>query len=286
VRRATEHDVKFMEKFNEEKRESNVAIFPNIKAGTTLKSIMTVHAKKEKEGPDKGKTKYLVRPGPDPKRKDETSWLTKERIEEETMKPSYNWTDIGSGSLGKIFVEVLGCDDLPNLDTSGALGDKTDAFVSLVYEDCFAKTDVVADCLSPRWLPWTRRAFIFNMMHTSSQLFLGVFDSDDNSLSLHDLVGRVSVDLSNFRPNSIYELHYNLYKTAQCVREPNFGTIKIRLRMELEDERTLLLSNFQLPQSVYVNVDSKKDYEVIRKTVNGNFDTKRFSLVSYHLSKF
>ena len=112
---------------------------------------------------------YLVRPGPDPKRKEDTSWLTKEKIEEESMKQSYNWTDIGSGTLGKIFVEIIGCDNLPNMDGARILGDKTDAFVSLVYEDCFARTDIIADCLSPRWMPWANRAFIFNTMHTSSQ---------------------------------------------------------------------------------------------------------------------
>lgn len=110
-------------------------------------------------------SKYCIRPGPDPKRIEETSWLTHEKIEEETAKPSFHWTDIGSGSLGKIFVEVLGCDNLPNMDLGGTR-DKTDAFVSLVYEDSLGKTDVVADCLSPRWMPWTRRAYIFNMTHT------------------------------------------------------------------------------------------------------------------------
>ena len=50
--------------------------------------------------------------------------------------------------------------------------------------------------------------------------------------------------------------------------------------MELEDERTRLLSNFQLPESVYVNVGSKKDFDVIKKTVEGNVDMKRYNLVS------
>jgi len=282
VRRATDYDIEFMEKFNEKKKISNISFpeMPNV--GTTLKSIMTVHSKKELKGPDKGKTKYLIRPKPDPKRVEETSWLTKEKIEEETMRPSYNWTDIGSGNLGKVFVEVLGCDNLPNLDAAGTLGDKTDAFVSLVYEDCSARTDIIADCLSPRWLPWMRRAFIFNMMHTSSQLFLAVFDSDENSICSHALVGRVSIDISNFQTNSVYELHYKLYRTAQCARKKNFGTIKIRLRLELEDERTLLLSNFKWPQSVYVNTDRQKDYEVIKKTVEGNFDMRRYNPISIY----
>jgi Ca2+-dependent lipid-binding protein len=129
------------------------------------------------------------------------------------MEDSFNWIDVGSGNLGKIFVEVIGCDNLPNMD-SGGFGNKTDAFVSLVYEDCFARTDVINDCLSPKWLPWSQRAYIFNMMHTSSQLFLGVFDYDVNRLSSHDFIGRVSVDISNFQPDTVYVLHYKLYPVS------------------------------------------------------------------------
>ena len=77
-----------------------------------------------------------------------------------------------------------------------------------------------------------------------------------------------------------------LYQTATCgPREAKFGTVKLRLRMELEDERTLLISNFQLPQSVYVNVHAKKDYEVIKETVEGEVDTRKYSLVSRFRSK-
>lgn len=273
----------------------------------------------EKEGPDKDKIKYLVRPSPDPKRKDATTWLTKEKIEELTMEDSHTWIDVGSGHLGKVFLEVLSCDNLPNMDTGSTFGNKTDSFVSVVYEDCFARTDVINDCLSPRWMPWSQRAFIFNMMHTSSQLFLGVFDYDGNTLSDHDFIGRVSVDLSNFQPDTVYVLQYKLYPVSSChgLSGINFDipdlsvytqidfyqtarakynremfeqkyekdpskhcTITIRLRMELDDERTLLLSNFNYPSMVYVNVDNKKDFRVLNQTIIGNVDLRRYGLVS------
>jgi len=114
-------------------------------------------------------------------------------------------------------VEVIGCDNLPNMDKGGTFGNKTDCLVSVVYEDCFARTDVINDCLSPRWLPWSQRAFIFNMMHTSSQIFLGVFDYDSNPLSQHDMCGRVSVNITNFRPNTVYLLRYKLYPVCSFV---------------------------------------------------------------------
>lgn len=45
-------------------------------------------------------------------------------------------------------------------------------------------------------------------------VFLAVFDSDSNSMSNHDLVGRISIDISNFRRNTVYILQYNLYKVS------------------------------------------------------------------------
>jgi len=282
VRRATEHDLDFLENYNKSKKLNicNVAddLLPTLETGgNALKKLMKVNKKTETIGPDKGKTKYLVRPGPDPKRKLDTEWLTKEQIDEEALKPSHSWLDIGSGNLGKIFVEVISCDGLPNMDTGSRLGNLTDAFVSLVYEDCFARTHTVDDCLSPRFMPWSRRAFIFNMMHTSSQLFVGVFDTDVHTA--HELIGRVSVDLTNFIPNMIYTMTYNLYPTAKCNprNEKKCGTVTIRVRMDLENERTLLLSNFRYPDSVYVNSKTKKDYKVMHQTVHGNVDMKRYS---------
>ena len=124
-------------------------------------------------------TKYRIRPGPDPKRKEETAWMTKEALQKEALEPSRHWMDVGSGKLGKLHVEIIGCDGLPQLDTGSFLGNKTDAFVSVVYEDCISKTDVIDDTLSPRWMPWSQRAFQLHMMHPSSQMYLGVFDYAD-----------------------------------------------------------------------------------------------------------
>jgi C2 domain len=145
--------------------------------------------------------------------------MTDEALQKEALKESREWVDCGCGSLGRLFVEILGCDDLPNLDSGGFAGNKTDAFCSLIYEDVAVKTDIIDDCLSPRWMPWTKRAFIFHVYHSSSQLYLGVFDYDGgmNPADYHDLVGRVSVDLSNLRKDTLYTLTYNLYTTALYV---------------------------------------------------------------------
>lgn len=72
---------------------------------------------------------------------EETKWFTEEELHDECWKDSTNWIKAGSGSLGKVYVEVLQCRDLPNVDTGP--GNKTDAFVSIVYGDCQVQTEVI-----------------------------------------------------------------------------------------------------------------------------------------------
>jgi hypothetical protein len=204
--------------------------------------------------------------------------MTKNQINDAVMKESKKWLDVGSGKLGRVFVEILGCDNLPNLDIGGFLGNKTDAFVSLVFEDACVRTDVIDDCLSPRWLPWSQRAFIFHMMHSSSHLFLGVFDYDLSIVDDHDLIGRVSIDLTNMRPDTEYLLYYNIYDTAKVSNRKSKGTISIRVRIEIEDEQKLLLRTLEPPPPIYVNVKKKKDFHVVRYTCTGSYDTNKYSM--------
>jgi hypothetical protein len=205
--------------------------------------------------------------------------MTNDEIETQIMKPSQHWVDAGSGNLGRIFLEVLGCDGLPNLDTGGFLGNKTDTFVSVVYEDVYARTDTIDDCLSPRWMPWTNRAFILNMQHSSSQIFIGVFDFDAGMIDDHDLIGRVSIDLTNLRKDTEYILSYNIYPSARVTagRKVN-GKITVRLRMEIPDERKLPLCALEPPENVYVNVKKRKDFRVVRQTCFGKYDVEKYSL--------
>ena len=221
---------------------------------------------------------YKVRPYPDPHRPSMTKWLSDDQIQEETMGPSHKWVDIGSGSLGKIYVEILGADNLPNLDSSVRGKDKSDPFAMLVYEDCCAKTDIVDDCLSPRWLPWTQRAFIFNMDHSSSDIFVGIFDYDGTLGNQHDLVGRVAIEISSLRPMTDYVLSYDLYdETLSSAREKH-GSITVRMRVEYASQRGLVLSNLRVPPEEYINVKNKKDFLLIRKVVQGNTDIIKYSL--------
>lgn len=292
-RKADDHDKHFMEEYYSQSVEikpgflggkARAAAVQKIAEGKggsgNIKSMITRKTRIAKEGPNVGKKEYKVRPNPDPTRPEETVWLTKKEIEAESQLPSRNWIDSGSGSLARIFLEIIGCDGLPNLDTGGFAGNKTDTFVCVVYEDTVLRTDVIDDCLSPRWMPWCQRAFNFHMLHSSSQLFLGVFDYDQglNPADDHDLIGRVSIDLSNFRRNTTYNLKYNIYPTAKMSHRKQQGSITVRLRIETEDERKLLLSNLEPPPSIYVNAKTRRDFRMIRYTVTGRYDMDRYNM--------
>lgn len=77
--------------------------------------------------PDGKSVQFRVKPFPDPNRPVErTKWLTENEIEHEALKPSAKWIEAGTGSVGKYYVEIIGCEGLPNMDFSVTGRDKTD----------------------------------------------------------------------------------------------------------------------------------------------------------------
>ena len=93
----------------------------------------------------------------------------------------------------------------------------TDPFVCAVFEDNIVRTRVLFDTLNPRFLPFATRAFIFNINHPGSTLFLGVFDYDEDIAvtDYHDPIGRVVINTMNFESGTNYLLHYDLIDSAQ-----------------------------------------------------------------------
>lgn len=210
---------------------------------------------------------YRAKPFADPERKSETTWLTEKEIDFESQQSSKHWIEAGTGSLGKVFVEVLGCSNLPNLDASITGRDKTDAFTCLVFEDCIVNTDVINDSLSPRWMPWSQRAFIFNIMHPSSQLMLGVFDYDGTFGNPdHDAVGRAVINISNLRPDTIYNTEYTLYERSSDGRVAR-GTITLRLRVEMESRRKMILGGAKPVFNFDVSVAKKQHFKTVHHTI-------------------
>jgi hypothetical protein len=56
------------------------------------------------------------------------------------MGPSEKYEYIGSGKIARVYLEILSCDGLPNMEGAmGRFGNKSDGFVQIVYEDCICK---------------------------------------------------------------------------------------------------------------------------------------------------
>jgi len=217
-----------------------------------------------------GAQKRRVKPYPDPEHAEETAFLSPQEIHMETRSPSHKWVEAGSGTLGKLYCEVLACHDLPNVDFGEAVGNVTDSFVCLVYEDACAMTEVIDDELSPHWLPWTQRAFCFGMMHPASILYIGVFDYDLGTS--HEPIGRIAVNVSNLQRKTIHTLKYNLYPSSNVTDRTAVGSITIRLRIECPDEKAALLAALKPRPKFFVNVTKPKSFKVVRYTCFGEYD--------------
>ena len=251
-----------------------------------------------------GQIKHRVKPYPDPKHISTTTFLSKEQIQEETQKPSHHWIKAGSGgvtssttvgrdrtSLGKVYLEILSCHDLPNLDAvvagQSVGGDVTDAFVTAVLEDAMVQTDVIDNELSPHWLPWTKRAFCFGILHPASMLYLGCFDWDSTSpLSTlqaaggtqqphqpHDAIGRVAVNLCNLQRNVDHTLQYHWHPSSNVTeRKTVYGTVTIRIRVEIPNEQAALWAILLQPRPTFhVNVHKDASLQVLCYTCFGQY---------------
>ncbi|KAG7372677.1 C2 domain containing protein [Nitzschia inconspicua] len=224
--------------------------------------------------------KVKVKPHPDPftpETPKKTQYLTPTLLKSLTKAPSRRWIQAGSTKgqkYGRLYIEVLSAHGLPNVDYGQRLGNQTDAFCCLIYGDCMAETDVIDDELSPHWLPWTQRAFCFALGHPSQVLYLGVFGYKRNPMQ-HAPIGRVEINITNLQHDTLYELHYDLSSRSHKYNgRVSNGTIRVRVRVEVDDERQYLLSSLRLPPSNYINSAKKKSMRVARYTAMGEYDNQ------------
>jgi hypothetical protein len=81
---------------------------------TTVFEVLdpTTHENKETKRRSKA---FRVWPFPDPDRPKETEFMTKQQLKDEALLPSKQWLEGGHGDFGTVHVEILGCDNLPNM---------------------------------------------------------------------------------------------------------------------------------------------------------------------------
>ena len=190
--------------------------------------------------------------------------------------------DSSSVSFNAVYFEVIGCDDLPNMDaTTLNVVDKTDTFASIAFEDALVNTDIIGNSLSPRWMPWCYRAFVFNVSHPSSDILLALFDYDPESSpaqllsraasDLHDRIGRVRINIAKFLPDTTYNLTYPVFLGGEVDkhRKQDRGKLHVRLRIECTDARKTVIAGLRPPKPSYLAVARQVDFEVSRYTVDG-----------------
>jgi hypothetical protein len=234
--------------------------------------------------------------------------MTEEQINEEALKPSTSWIQAESGSkpIGRLHFELIGCDGLPNKDSSivgaatgGVLAGKTDSYAYIIYEDSIVNTDVIFDSLHPRWMPWTQRAFVFDIMHPTSQLVLAVLDYTYDSLNPFDddnLIGRVTIDPSNLRPVTNYTMQFDLFTSSLVANRKLNGTVTVRVRTEWENgnERKALIKALKPPPEIYVNVAQHQDFLAshyaivggVSRIFNFSFSAALFFLIFFNFIFF
>lgn len=288
IRKATDDDVNFMERKKEyfhykiwDERDlqnpSDFLLPANVKSGNPFSTTKFINKKPRKNS----EILYRVTPYPDPSRPKETKWMTFEDIDNASKQPSTSWIETGSGKLGHLFVEIIGCDNLRESSLSKV--DKIDPFVTLVYEGTAVSSEVVKNSKHPRFMPWTRRAFMFNMHHGQSHLFVGVFDLQKTSLIKDTPIGRLTIDLQNFQPGIEYFLHYDLYHSARLYPRGCTGNITVRLSMEY-NQKALFWTSL-IPYIPYqINTETANDIQLIKYAVEGKPDVSVYShsiLLSY-----
>jgi len=228
------------------------------------------------------KLKLRVKPGPDPSRPPEqTRFLSEEELIAAVYSPSKNWIECGSSSSdntdngGRVYVEILHCDNLPNCDAAN----KTSSFVSIVHDDAAVQTDIIHNCLSPLWMPWTKRSFAFNRKSIQSTMYIGVFHYDAVNPLGHVGIGRVAVNLQNMRSDHIYLLSYTLYTSSVYTNRTPSGTITLRIRIDSgSNEQSLLISSIKGQSNNALNFRKKKSLAIVKYTCFGDHLEDKFDL--------
>jgi hypothetical protein len=115
-------------------------------------------------------------------------------------------------------------------------------------------------------------------MHSTAELFVGVFDYDGTDLNDHDGCGRITIDPSKLENKMEYVVTYNLYESKRnpSCRNPQ-GAITLRICVEY-NEREMLFKSLEYPKEILINCRRRKDWELARFTCEGKERFDQYSL--------
>ena len=151
--------------------------------------------------------------------------------------------------------------------------------MSVLYGNIMVQTEVIDDSCSPMWMPWSSRAFVFELNHPSTAIYVGVADYDLGPLE-HECIGRAAIDMEKLFPNTMYTLTYRLCESNNLIErgDEDLGTITVRLRIEVDDERRFLAAGRTAPQRQWVNSQQWKSHRVAKFCVDGPHDDDVFEM--------
>ena len=137
---------------------------------------------------------------------------------------------------------------------------------------------VIDDSCSPMWMPWSSRAFVFQMSHPSTAIYIGVADYDVGPLE-HECIGRVAIDMGKFFPGTLYTLTFKLFESSNLTEKgEDSGTITVRLRIEIPNEKKYLMEGWNAPSKSWVNSQQWKSHRVAKYCVDGPHDEEVFEM--------
>jgi len=125
-------------------------------------------------------------------------------------------------------------------------------------------------------ISWTRRAFMFNIDHNRSQLFVGVFDLQKTQIVQDNPIGRLTVDLGNLQPGKEYTLQYNISQSARVYPRKFTGIITLRISVEYDERKAFWRS--AVPYIQYdINSTTSNDRNLIQYAIRGNSSEENYS---------
>ena len=173
-------------------------------------------------------------------------WMTPAELTREMVRDSEVFHDMrrGSAAVGSLRVEVISVQGIPR---PKALAERLTndihhkssggAVAYLASSSEAFRTDVIPGIRDHFWLSKARRAAVFPVPGPYARLYAGVFDAVTN-----DFAGRVVVDVAALRPGCTYDITLPLRRTAYMYTREARGCIRLRIKLDWDDERAAVLS--------------------------------------------
>ena len=205
-------------------------------------------------------------------------WFTVEELIKEMNKPSENILDLRNSNgtnhepIGYLFVEVLTC---VGLHRSRSSVSNVSCSTLLVCGNTSFRTDKVVHEINPMWLCRAKRSVLLPIYHIFAQLYVGIFH---HYMSTDDLVGRVVLEISKFRPNTQYDVVLPLKDSGDVFEKSSKGVMRMRFEMELREERSVLFSYLSpLKGNMLVSTSNDREFKQYAELLHGK---------SYHHLKY